>query len=335
MPAAAPRRPAAGGGRSRFARLVALVTLPLLVAGALVTSTGSGMATDEWPWAYGQWFPSLSGGLRYEHVHRIWGATVGALAVVLAIWTWRADSRPRVRGLGVAAVALVIVQGLLGGLTVVLNLPPPVSIAHAFLAQTFFCVVAAVAIVTAPWWEGEPVPRGGGPPPPGLRRHALLGLAVGFGQLLLGAVLRHTGQGLVLHLVGAVVVIAVVWPLLARVFREHRNDERLEGAAVTVVLLLVAQVFLGFGAYVTKYLAKPTPEPPMSAVLFTTLHVALGALMLAAILSLALRIARAAAGGGPRLAGEPVPAGGSAAVASAPGAAGSAARSGEPAPSRS
>src|SRR6266550_9220025 len=119
----------------RFTKLVAASTLFLIFAGAMVTSTGSGLAVPDWPLSYGKVFPPMIGGIFYEHGHRMIAATVGFLTVVQAIWLQRRERKRFVRALGWCAVGTVIAQGLLGGLTVLLLLPPAVSIAHASLAE--------------------------------------------------------------------------------------------------------------------------------------------------------------------------------------------------------
>src|SRR5215212_7333023 len=148
----------------RFTKFVAASTLFLIFAGAMVTSTGSGLSVPDWPNTYG-WFmfsfpmDKWVGGIFYEHGHRLIASTVGFLTVILALWTWRVDCRPRVRALGFAALAAVILQGLLGGLTVLLLLPAPVSIGHAALAQLFFCLTLSLALLTSPGWRNPPAVR--------------------------------------------------------------------------------------------------------------------------------------------------------------------------------
>ncbi len=101
-----------------------------------MTSTGSGLAVPDWPTTYG-WsmftFPldKMVGGIRYEHGHRLIASSVGMLTIVLTVWLWFVERRRWLRRLGVAALAAVCAQGLLGGLTVLFFLPAPISIAHA------------------------------------------------------------------------------------------------------------------------------------------------------------------------------------------------------------
>src|SRR3989338_3040959 len=140
----------------RHAQAPAAATFGLLVAGGLVTSTDSGLAVPDWPLSYGTWFPPMVGGIRYEHGHRMIAAAVGTMIVVLAMWLARREPRRWVRFLGYAAVGTVILQGLFGGLTVLLMLPPQISVAHACLGQTVFCLLVCVAQATGPSWAQHP-----------------------------------------------------------------------------------------------------------------------------------------------------------------------------------
>ena len=141
----------------RFAKLVAACTVLLLLAGSLVTSTDSGLAVPDWPTTYG-WnlftFPPSMwvGGIFYEHGHRLIASGVGLLTIVLAVWLWLEDPRRWMRRLGAIALVTVILQGVLGGITVLYFLPAAVSTAHAGLAEIFFCLTIAIALFTSPRW---------------------------------------------------------------------------------------------------------------------------------------------------------------------------------------
>ena len=181
---------------NRFAFFVALNTLALVGLGGLVTSKEAGMTVPDWPTSYGYnmfFFPiSLwKGGIFYEHTHRLFASWVGFLTLGLAAWIWMRDSRSWLRKLGVAAVFLVILQGVLGGLRVVL-FRDQIGIAHAALAQIFLAVLASIAFVTSPLASRLT--------PIGLpfRFRSLLAWVTGmiFLQLLLGATLRHEHAGL-------------------------------------------------------------------------------------------------------------------------------------------
>ncbi|HMF62241.1 MAG TPA: COX15/CtaA family protein, partial [Vicinamibacterales bacterium] len=172
----------------RYTKLVVLSTVLLIAAGGMVTSTGSGLSVPDWPTTYG-WtmfsFPmdKWVGGIFYEHGHRLIASNVGFLTIILAIWTWRVEPRWWVRKLGFAALGAVILQGLLGGITVLLFLPAPISIGHAALAQLFFCITVSLALFTsAGWREGAP-----GADDPALRRVAAATTVIIYVQILLGA----------------------------------------------------------------------------------------------------------------------------------------------------
>jgi heme a synthase len=154
----------------------------------------------DWPTTYGQnmfTFPPSKwvGGIFYEHGHRLIASTVGFLTIILAVWLWRAESRRWMRWLGVVALAAVVLQGILGGLTVRYLLPAPISVFHACLAQSFLCLVLSIAVFTSPRWQrpARRVETSSSVPVP--RLCAMLA-AVVFLQLLLGAVMRHTESGL-------------------------------------------------------------------------------------------------------------------------------------------
>jgi len=201
-----------------FAALVAASTAVLIFAGGLVTSTGSGLSVPDWPNTYG-WFmwtfplSKMVGGIFYEHTHRLIASTVGFLIVVLAIWLWKAEPRPWVRRLGYLALAAVITQGVLGGITVLWYLPDAISIAHASLAQIVFCLTTTIALVTSRGWvNGYADPEGPRrtesrrvesriPNPESrrdttLERVAIVTTAAIYIQIVLGATMRHTGAGL-------------------------------------------------------------------------------------------------------------------------------------------
>src|SRR5438477_2600482 len=180
-----------GSGLHRFAVATAGATFVLLFLGGLVTSTGSGLAVPDWPLSYGQVFPPMVGGVLFEHGHRLAATAVGCLTIVLALWTVVGDGRASVRALGLLALLAVVLQGVLGGITVLYKLPLAVSVAHACLAQTFFCLTVTLALVTGPAWS-TPRPR---------RSPAALGVLTGlttgavFGQVVRGALLRHLHAG--------------------------------------------------------------------------------------------------------------------------------------------
>ena len=178
----------------RFATLVAGCTFLLVIAGGLVTSTGSALAVPDWPLSFGQLFPRMEGGVLFEHGHRMIAATVGMLTIALALWTSRVESRRSVRALGWTLVGIVVLQGVFGGLTVLNRLPTALSVAHAGLAQVFFALTVTMAAVTSPaFLNARPLAGGAGRR---TRTLALVTVLLLYAQILLGAVVRHTGAGL-------------------------------------------------------------------------------------------------------------------------------------------
>src|SRR5512141_888035 len=179
-----------------FARLLSAATLFLILAGALVTSTGSGLSVPDWPTSYGYnmfTFPLhlMVGGIIFEHGHRLVASTVGFLTIVLAAWLWWRDDRRWLRWFGVAALGIVIIQGVLGGLTVLMKLPAPVSIGHAGLAQIFFCMMIAIAVFSSKGWRARRDAYSA-IDDPALRRIGIATVAAVYVQILLGATMRHT-----------------------------------------------------------------------------------------------------------------------------------------------
>ena len=167
-------------------------TLGLIFVGSLVTSTGSGLAVPDWPLSYGTLFPPMVGGILYEPSHRMAAAAVGLLVVVQAlVLTWR-EPRRWLRILAWVAVAAIIVQGTLGGLTVLLLLPTPISMTHAVLAQSLFLLLLVIAYAQSREWRRRVAQPHSAP----VRASVVLLPAVVFVQLLLGALMRHTESGL-------------------------------------------------------------------------------------------------------------------------------------------
>jgi cytochrome c oxidase assembly protein subunit 15 len=284
--------------RHRYALALVASTVLLLVAGGLVTSTGSGLAVPDWPLSFGQVFPKMQGGVLFEHGHRMVASLVGLLIVVQAIWFGRREPRRPVRRLAFTALGLVVAQGLLGGLTVLLRLPTMVSVMHACLAQIVFCVVVAIAVVTSRRFVGadgehRPVPRS-------LAVFGAVAVAATFAQVILGALMRHTGAGLAIpdvplafgrvvppllsfeiavhfvHRVMALVVAALVFALAFRCAPLRRHPEIALPARLATTLVLL-QILLGGATVITKLAVVPA-----------TLHVVTGAVLLASLLTVTL-----------------------------------------------
>jgi cytochrome c oxidase assembly protein subunit 15 len=271
------------------------VTLLLIVAGALVTSNDAGLSVPDWPTTFGSIYkmPRMVGGVKFEHGHRMVAELVGLLTIALAIWTWRSEQRRWLRLLGVAAVATVIGQGILGGLTVLFYLPAPISSAHAALAQTFFCIAVCIAIFTDRQWVEE-VPRVEvDSRRPTLFTLTLLSIFVLYVQLILGAMFRHKGMSWWPHVVHAGVVAVVLTWTAVRTLSVYSKIEALRKPAIVLLSLLMTQLCLGFTAFLTRVAwGRDSLQPELPMVISTVSHVAVGALLLATSVVLAIQVWR-------------------------------------------
>ncbi len=305
-----------------FAIFVAACTFLLIFAGGLVTSTGSGLSVPDWPTTYGEnmfTFPlhKWTGGIQFEHGHRLIASAVGFLTLILSFWLWKKDERKMMRVFGFYTLGAVLLQGLLGGLTVLYLLPAPISVGHAMLAQTFFCFTASIALFTSQWWKEELtliLPTKG---------FTILWLMIGvtvvvFIQLMFGSLMRHTYSGLVvpdfplafgqifpslssdavarynatlieqgvrhtadtpiatyqilvhlLHRSWAYVVTALVIVSSIKIIRAKFLPERIRDLGYKLLELVLLQFALGAFTVLTH-----------KSVIITTLHVAIGSLVL-------------------------------------------------------
>ncbi len=186
---------------ARFALLTALSTLVLICLGGLVTSHEAGMAVPDWPntFGYNPFFFPVSrwvGGILYEHTHRLFASGVGLFTTLLAVWLWLKESRRWLRWLGIVAFFAVVLQGVLGGLRVVL-IKDELGIFHATLGQLFFVLTCSIAMFTSRWWiiTAQAAPAAGAGQK-GVRRWFLLTTLLIVCQLILGATMRHQHAGL-------------------------------------------------------------------------------------------------------------------------------------------
>jgi cytochrome c oxidase assembly protein subunit 15 len=224
-----------------FAVLTAVFTFLLLGAGGLVTSHEAGMSVPDWPNSYGynmflfppsQWI----GGIFYEHTHRLIASGVGLMTTILAVWLWLRDSRKWMHRLGLAAFLLVVVQGVLGGLRVVLA-DAQLGIFHAIVGQLFFVLTAAIALFTSRFWQnlqtgrtGSPLPAVGAhgvarPTETSLRTLVLLTTILMFCQLIIAATMRQQHAGLAIP--DFPLAYGKIWPDTTPAAVQSYNEHRL------------------------------------------------------------------------------------------------------------
>ena len=235
----------------------------------------------------------MVGGVKYEHSHRMIAEFIGLLIIVMAVWTQRVEQRKWMRVLGWMALAAVVGQGVLGGITVLNLLPWSISTVHATLGQMIFCLVIAMALFTSRTWlqnQESIAEQDLSPTTPTL---TALAAACVWVQLILGAAFRHSGMKLVPHLVGACVVTALLCWTIVRLLTRYGGVAHLRRPAQLLLTLLMVQLGLGFASYLTRlqWLVDP-PQPTTGIVISTVSHVACGALVLAVSVVLAIQSRR-------------------------------------------
>src|SRR5262245_35541234 len=225
----------------------------------------------------------------YEHIHRLVASAVGLLTIALTVALWLSERRHWLRWLGVAALLLVILQGVIGGLRVVL-LENTLAILHAAFAQAFFALTVSLAVFTSADWSVEPQDK---PIADGGRLGRLCAVTTGliYLQAIFGAMLRHTGERIDAHLFFAALVVLHVVFVLVRIMKFHGNLPKLTRPAYVLGASLLVQLMLGAGSYFGKFTSM-LGLPAWTLVMLTTTHLVTGALMLATSLVLTLRAYR-------------------------------------------
>lgn len=206
----------------------------------MVKSTDSGLAVPDWPLSYGMLFPPMVGGVFYEHGHRMVATVVGLLTLCLAIWLGVSEQRRWVRHLGFCALGAVILQGVLGGVTVLFFLPVPISVIHGVLAQIFFILTIIIAYSLSD--ERRCREFSPGQYSVGFLKLNVLWIILVFLQLILGAVMRHTESGLA---VPDFPKMGGYWiPPFNKAMMGHINDWRFENNFDPVTRIQVIYHFL-------------------------------------------------------------------------------------------
>lgn len=282
-----------------FTFVVFGVTLSLLYAGGFTTTIGAGMVFPDWPLSNGSLNPpgwTTDQAMAAEHGHRLLGATTGLLSIVLVVWMYLREERTWMRRLSYAALALVVFQGLLGGMRVLLESVDLANI-HGVTAQIYLCTLVAIAAGSSRWWrnvKGDLTDDAW----KSQRRLGLLLTALVVTQLVIGSIVRHRGAGMAIpyfpfstesgallpaywnwavtvhfmHRSMAVLITGVLAVWAWRLFRSATATSAMKTIGWMAVLLLCAQIALG--ADIIWSFRAPIQ---------TTLHVLNGALLLSAI----------------------------------------------------
>ena len=285
-------------GAYPLAVLSVVTTVCLIALGGMVTSTGSGAVFPDWPLASGSVWPADMGwdGL-LEHSHRALGAAVGLMVLVLTIWVGRSEPRSWLRKLTVAALGLVVVQGIIGGLGVLQGLPFANSVAHGVLAQVTLCTLATVAFAISPAWNVQVAAN------PGTTRLArklcVVALALILGQILLGAIARHSDSSsrwaqtaLWSHVALAFAVALSI--LIASAYCGGRFGEvpGMRRNTRWVLAILLTQLVLGFAALAVRVGKDPGNIHYLGRSALITSHVLVGGVLFLLSTLLMLRVFR-------------------------------------------
>jgi cytochrome c oxidase assembly protein subunit 15 len=274
---------------------VACATFVVITAGALVTSNDAGLSVPDWPTSFGYLVkvPHFVGGVRYEWGHRMVAGTLVSLTLGIAIWTLLVEKRRWLRWLAVGAFCTVIAQAILGGLTVLFFQPPAVSTAHATVAQTFFCIAVAIALFTGRKWVAERPRVEFDQRRPSLSTLTWLCIFALYVQLILGGMFRHHGMNWWPHVLNAVVVAFILSWTAIRAISIYSNIEAVRRPAIIMLALLITQLCLGFTAFLTRVAwGRSAVQPELPMVVATVAHVAVGALLLATTVVLAIQVWR-------------------------------------------
>jgi len=279
----------------RFAVFVACVTFLLLIAGALVTSNDAGLSVPDWPTSFGSIYkmPPMVGGIKYEHTHRLIAWSVGMLTIAIAIWTWMVERRNWMKQLAFAALGTVILQGILGGITVLKFLPPLVSTAHAMVGQTFFCIAVTIALFSGQRWIEEHPPVAFDTQRPSLISLTQLSVLALYVQLFLGGMFRHHGMSWWPHVVNACAVAVILTWTAVRALSQYSEIQEVRRPAILMLSLMVAQLCLGFAAFITRVMwGRDAAQPETPMIISTVAHTVTGALLLATAVVLAIEVWR-------------------------------------------
>jgi heme a synthase len=290
-------RPAGSPWPHRLALVTAGATFILILVGGLVTDTDSGLAVPDWPTTFGYnmfLYPwsRMVGGILFEHTHRLIGSIVGLLTLSLSLVIWAVEPRRWLRWLAGAAFGAVILQGVLGGLRVVM-VEETLAIIHGIVAQAFFGLMGSLVLFTSGEWREPAVPVRRGPVTGALQWLSLIAtLAISL-QIVFGALLTHLDARLDAHLTFAALIAVLVSLLTGRVWAHHPESRHLTRPVAILCWLLGLQLLLGLGSYVIRFTEFGLPLPPFARLAPPISHRLTGGLMLVTSLALTLRLHRA------------------------------------------
>jgi heme a synthase len=270
-------------GVHKYALFVVCWTAVLLTAGALVTSNDAALAVSDWPTSFGSFFPPLrllTGGALIEHTHRVIAAILGLWIIALAYLLYRCDERPWLKKLGYGAVAGVIFQGVLGGLTVLQLLHYWLPVMHACTAEIMFAILVSIAFFTSRWYVHD-LPQCADSGSPSVHSVVTVNAIIIFLQVLLGAGFRHHYMSYSPHVVWSLVVLlSVIWTA-ATLRRRFSDAKAISRARIFLHMFVGLQIVLGLGSLWSRLTTAGDPQPMPVMIAFTVAHTVVGAILFA------------------------------------------------------
>lgn len=279
-----------------------MVALLPIGMGALVTTLDAGMAFMDWPTSDGQnmflypWIRDFHANRDkfVEHGHRLAGSLIGMFSIGLVVLTLRREPRRWVRGMAIGILAAVVFQGLLGGLRVIAD-ARVAALVHGSFASLIFATMTVFALATGSKWRAgggvsyRPVPISSG-----LKSLAIATPLVIFGQSLLGGLVRHLGFALHEHLGGAILATVLTGVVILSSWRS--GHAWLRSASMGLLVVLLVQLVLGAGAWVTRFGFPPAGyvavQQAPEQILFRTAHAVAAMFVLMMSVQLAVRVLR-------------------------------------------
>ena len=280
-----------------FSAVLAAAVLLLLSSGGLVTGLEAGLAVPDWPGSFGHnmlLYPmremTSDTGVFFEHAHRLYGMLVGTGVVALLCLVFINDRRSWLRMLSILLFVMVCIQGLMGGLRVT-ETSTFLALVHGVFGQLVFALTVLISCFTMLRWTRGPAAVSHEAAAAD-RPITVLLVAALVCQLVLGASVRHfqvlseSGQGLelpvwavVMHVTMGVLAFALALLIGIRAGGNYRSFPILRVLGISILIVVVVQLVLGIIALFAVSM-RQAELPPVSEVVFTSLHQATGALLL-------------------------------------------------------
>ena len=265
----------------RWVWKMAIATLALMAVGSATRVMNAGLACPDWPLCYGQLVPTAQMNLQVflEWFHRLDASLIGLMAIgLVGLCGWYRRSLPTwLPWASLGALFLIVVQGLLGGLTVIQLLRFDIVTAHLGTALLFFCTLLIIGTALLPY---QPTGNAGKLPWLGLAAAVLVYCQSIIGGLVGSRWAAHQCFGysdlcniMNTHIAGVVPPTLAVVALVAWVWRTPALSPWLRGLANTAGLLVVLQIALGVATFKLRLQVEP----------LTVCHQAIGATLLGSL----------------------------------------------------